>query len=468
MKILFATAEAAPYFKSGGLGDVARALPDELAGRGHDVRIIMPAYDFIARQRLDLEPDGAASVPWPGTTVPVRFLTHQVADGAPAVFVHQPAFFVEGDPYNASLRDPLATGRRFAFFCRAVVRYARSWGADVVQLNDWPTGLVPAFALMDGMDAGTVFAIHNLAYQGNFPPELYYHVGLPRDLMRTENGLEFHGQLSFMKGGLALADQLVTVSPTYAAEIQTPAFGTGFDGLLRFRRRVLHGILNGIDPSAWQPAMDRHIAAAYSAVNLKPKERNRAALLKEGSLDDGGPIFGMVTRLVHQKGVDLLLAALPALMNAGIRLVILGDGGAEYESALARAVATHPGRIATFARFDEALARRIYAGSDFFLMPSLYEPCGLGQMIAQRYGTPPVVRRTGGLADTVEDGRTGFTFDEPAVGPLMEAVSRATAVWQARGWVSLVRRCMRLDWSWARSAQQYEHVYRSATGRLPG
>lgn len=468
MRVLFATAEAAPFFKTGGLGDVARALPDELASRGHDVRVIMPAYDVIARQRLDLDVESTGSVPWPDALVPVRYLTPRDHDRAPTVFVHQPAFFEGGAPYTASLHDPLATGRRFAFFCRAVVRYARAWGADVVHLNDWPTGLVPAWGLLDGLEAGTVFTIHNLAYQGNYPPTLLNQAGLPADLYRTENGVEFHGQVSFMKGGLALADQITTVSPTYAEEIRTPEFGTGLDGLLRFRRRALHGVLNGIDPAAWQPAMDRQIPAGYSAVNLGPKERNRTALLEETGLEDGGPVFGMVTRLAYQKGIDLLLSALPSLLDAGVRLVVLGDGDAQYEHALARAAAHEPGRIATFARFDDALARRIYAGSDFFLMPSLYEPCGLGQMIAQRYGTPPVVRRTGGLADTVEDGRTGFLFEAPRVGDLMDAVGRARRIWRARGWVSLQRRCMRLDWSWARAADRYERIYTCATGRFTG
>ncbi len=458
MKILFAAAEVAPYFKSGGLGDVARALPDELARRGHDVRVIMPAYGTVLRQRNDLEHEAEDLVPWPGTTVPVRFLTHR-GDGAPIVFVHQPAFFAEGEPYAAVGGDPLASGRRFAFFSRAVVRYARLWGADVVHCNDWHTGLVPVFSLLEGLDAGTIFTIHNLGYQGNFPPTLLFQIGLPTELFRAENGVEFFGQVSFMKAALALSDRLTTVSPTYAAEIQTPPYGGGLDGLLRFRRHDLRGILNGIDVTTWHPGNDDRIAAPYSSSNARPKEKSRRALVEEAGLTDGGPILAVVTRLAYQKGIDLLLAALPALLDTGARLVVLGDGDAAYERALARAAATYRGRVASFLRFDDALARRIYAGGDYFLMPSLYEPCGLGQMIAQRYGTPPIVRRTGGLADTVEDGKTGFSFDEPTVGSLVDAVQRANKVWRARGWTTLRRRCMRLDWSWSRSADEYEAVY---------
>ena len=468
MKILFATAEAAPYYRTGGLGDVARALPDRLVAAGHDVRIITPSYGPLDEVPTDALPAEEMLVPWPARSVRVRFLHHENPDGAHAVLVHQPAFFTRGSPYTASFTDPIATGVRFALFCRAIVAYARSWRADIVHTNDWPTGLVPVYGLLDGLDAPTVFTIHNLAYQGSFPPALLYRCGIPRNLMRTENGIEFFGSASFMKAALALSDRLVTVSPTYAAEIRTLEYGAGFDGLLRFRRRVLHGILNGIDTSVWQPATDRAIAATYSVVNVEPRQQNRAALLEETGLEDGGPIFGMVSRLAHQKGIDLLIDALPRLVDAGARVAVIGSGDPASEQALLRASSGWPGRVSVFIGFDDARARRLYAGADFFLMPSRYEPCGLGQMIAQRYGTPPVVRATGGLVDTVEDGKTGFTFADATPEALADAVERAMRSWQARGWVTLQRRCMRLDWSWARSAERYEQVYRLAIGALPG
>lgn len=465
MRILFAAAEAAPYFKAGGLGDVARALPDELARRGHDVRIILPAYGLILRRGLDLAHETDDMVPWPGTTVPVRFLRHTHGDGAPAILVHQSEFFEDGRPYVVNVSDPLALGRRFALFCRAVVRYAKAWNADVVHANDWHTGLVPVYRLLDGLDAATIFTIHNLAYQGNFTPELLGQAGVPGELYRPENGVEFYGSVSFMKAGLALADHVTTVSPTYAREVQTPAYGAGLDGLLRFRKHHFSGILNGIDIDAWQPARDPRITAPYTATRLAGKDRNREALLQETGLEDGGPVVAMITRLVHQKGIDLLLAALPALLEREARLVILGDGDAAYEHALATAAKASPRRIAFAPVFDEALARRIYAGADFFLMPSLYEPCGLGQMIAQRYGTLPIVRATGGLVDTVEDGKTGFAFRDASVSSLLDAWERARTAWRARGWVSMRRRAMRLDWSWGRSAQQYERVYSCMAGK---
>ena len=468
MRILFAASEASPYYKTGGLGDVARALPRELKRKGHDVRLILPAYGTIVRHEIDLKHEADDMIPWPGAPVPVRFLFHPAQNAAPAVLVEQADFFVPGHPYFAWDGDPLATGRRFALFCRAVVRYAALWGADVIHLNDWQTGLVPLFGLLDRLEAATVFSIHNLAYQGTFTPDLMAQVGIPRDLFRIENGVEFHGQVSFMKAALALSDRLTTVSPTYAREIQTFAFGAGLDGLLHFRRRELHGILNGIDTDAWLPSQDSHIPVRYSAGNMKPKEMNRLALLEETGLDDGGPVIAMVSRLAHQKGIDLVLGALPALIDEGARIVVLGDGDAAYERALTRAAAAARGRVALSFRYDDSLARRIYAGSDFLLMPSLYEPCGLSQMIAQRYGTPPIVRRTGGLADTVEDGKTGFAFTEPTVSAMLDACQRAQRVWRGRGWMALRRRCMRTDRSWSRSAELYERVYQCALGRLAG
>jgi len=463
MRILFVTSEAAPYYKTGGLADVSRSLPDALIAAGHEVRILMPLYGAARSAIPDLESDETL-VPWPRGSVRARFVLHRPASGAPALFIDQPAFFEAGKPYEASSHDPLDAGRRFAFFSRAVVRYAQLWKPDVVHLNDWTTGLVPAYGLVDGLEPATVYAIHNLGYQGNFPPVLLDQVGLPIDLLRTENGFEFMGALSFMKSGLALSDRLVTVSPTYAREIQTPAYGGGFDGLLRFRRRVLHGILNGIDTVAWDPARDRHLAINYKPGKLDAKDRNRESLLEESGIDGDGALFAMVGRLVHQKGVDLVLGALPGMLEAGARLLVLGSGERSFERDFARVARARPDRIAVNNGFDETLAHRMYAGADFFLMASRYEPCGLGQMIAQRYGTPPVVRHTGGLVDTVTDGRTGFTFDDASSAAIVDAVRRALAVYKTRGWNALRRRCMRLDSSWARSAALYEDVYRLAVG----
>lgn len=465
MKVLFASAEASPYFKTGGLGDVARALPDALLAMGLDVRIIHPFYREVGPGFESMSAE-EAFVRWPGGEVPVRFLLDEPAHGAPAVLVDQPALFAGGQPYTPTLEDPSHAGIRFAFFSRAVVAYAREWGADVVHLNDWPTGLAPVYGMLDGLGAATVFAIHNLAYQGNFSPMLLGQVGIPEGLFRVENGIEFYGSLSFMKAALALCDRIVTVSPTYAREIQTPEHGAGFDGLLRFRRRVLHGILNGIDRDDWNPATDTTLVANYRAQRSAGKAKNRHALASELGLDGDGPILAMVTRLAHQKGLDIVVAALPDMLRRGARLVVLGDGDAAYARTLAEAAAHEPGHVAFQFGFDDELARRIYAGADFFLMPSRYEPCGLGQMIAQRYGTPPIVRHTGGLVDTVRDGWTGFSFVEPTPAALLDALERALASWRRPAFESLQRRCMRLDWSWDRSAAQYHDIYRLAAGRI--
>lgn len=464
MKILIAAAEAIPYYKTGGLGDVARALPDALHALGHDVRIIHPAYAHLRRRAAELPAERTMRLPWPGSPVNVTFHVDTPDGMAPAVLVRAPEQFETFGPYEVPFGDSLAPGRRFAFFARAITAYARAWGADVLHLNDWQTGLAPVYALIDELDVPTIFAIHNLAYQGNFDRALLPGIGVPPELYRTENGVEFHSQVSFMKAAIALADRLVTVSPSYAREIQTDVFGAGLDGLLRFRRRVLSGILNGINTRVWDPSNDPHLPHGFGPSKLARKDALRAALLGELELEDGGPVVAMVTRLAHQKGVDIVLNELTALLDRGIRLVVLGDGDPMIESALAAAERQRPGRVAAFFRFDDALAHRIYAGADYFLMPSRYEPCGLGQMIAQRYGVPPIARRTGGLRDTIEDGRTGFLFENPTGASMLEAVDRAIASWRQRGWDALRRRCMKLDRSWSGSAQAYVELYNVTMG----
>ncbi len=466
LRILFATPEALPYWKTGGLADVAHALPDTLVERGNDVRVILPYYRTIREGHPSVDEVAEAVIPWPGGGVPVRYLSHAPAVGAPAVFVEHGGFFDTRHPYGTAAEDPVFAGLRYAFFCRAVVEYARSWGAEVVHLNDWQTGLVPVYALLDGMPGATVFAIHNLAYQGNFPPAILDAIGIPQSFLRQENGLEFWGNASFMKAGVALSDRLVTVSPTYAREIQTHDGGAGFDGLLRFRHRVLHGILNGIDRQLWNPMTDKALPVRFDGRTIEAKDTNRSALLRELRLEDRGPLVAIVTRLAYQKGVDLVLEALPRILELGFELAVVGNGDLAYEAALADAAAAHPGRVAVHIGFNDALARRLYGGADFFLMPSRYEPCGLGQMIAQRYGTPPVVRHTGGLVDTVQHGSTGFCFDDATPQALVRVLQRAVRAWRSQRWNTLRRRCMGLDWSWERSAARYEGVYRLAVGQL--
>ena len=464
MKILFASAEALPYFKTGGLADVARALPNALVARGHDVRVLIPGYRFIvgsdcASNQTEL------TVPWPTAKLRVSIELHDEQPGTAATaFVRTPGFFDTDQPYDPVPGDPLGLARRFALFCRAIIAYANHWGADVIHLNEWQTGFVPAYAQVDALAAATVFVIHNLAYQGNFPPPALSEIGIPALLYRTENGVEFHGQASFIKGGISLADRLVTVSATYAREIQTPGYGNGLDGLLTFRRRLLHGVVNGIDTTTWDPATDPLLPVGYDASGIDGKQASRAALLARTGVDGNGPILGVVSRLAYQKGVDLLLGAMTELLHAGCRVVVLGHGEPAFEHAIAAFAHSAPTRVAFQVGFDEPLAHLIYAGADFFVMPSLYEPCGLGQMIAQRYGTPPIARRTGGLNDTITDEVTGFLFTEPSARALVEAVRRALGRWQQPGWRALQLQCMAEDHSWIRPAAEYERIYKLALG----
>ena len=313
-RILFASSEALPYFKSGGLADVARSLPDALTRRGHEVRIIHPAYGSLRRGGMRLMKDADISVPWTGGPMVLHTLLHRPRGRAPAVLLDHPVFSTSTSPYEDA--DINATARRFALFSRAVLHYAREWRADVIHLNDWQTGLVPAYALVDDIHIPTVFSIHNLAYQGIFAPAILDEIDLPPTLFRIENGLEFYGNVCYLKGGLALAYRLTTVSPTYAREIQTPDYGAGFDGLLRFRSHDMVGILNGIDLELWNPARDEALARSYDADSLHVKDELRMQLLNEHGLDAARPLLVVVSRLAHQKGIDLVLGAMPELLDA--------------------------------------------------------------------------------------------------------------------------------------------------------
>jgi starch synthase len=459
MKILVVASEALPYHKSGGLADVARSLPDALVARGHDVRIIHPLYSTIPRARFRLKRDERLTVPWVGGDISLDVWLHERRATATGVLLGHPAFTVNGSPYEDY--DPHVTARRFALFSRAALHYARRWGADVVHLNDWQTGPLPAYALVDDVPMPTIFSIHNFAYQGLFARSILDEVGLPRELFRTENGLEFYGNVSFLKGGIALANRISTVSPSYAREIQTPEFGAGLDGLLRFRSHVLSGILNGIDLKSWNPATDKALPRRYDARSITTKDEIRAELVRDAGLDPDRPLLAIISRLAHQKGIDLVLTALPALLESGVNLCILGDGDVALESHFHQLARRLPDRLAAVLGFDDQLARRLYAGADFFLMPSPYEPCGLGQMIAQRYGTPPIVRATGGLRDTVRDGETGFCFAHASAHDLIGGVQRALGNWRGPDWNPMRERCMGLDWSWGASAMRYEDLYHS-------
>jgi starch synthase len=475
LRILFAAAEVAPFARTGGLGDVANALPRALAALGHDVRVILPKHRGVEVQSGPLEVAvPRVAVPIGDRTAEGTLLEGRLDGGVPVYFVAHDGYYDRPALYGE--RDDC---ERYVFFCRSALAAlpALGWAPHVVHVNDWQTGLVPVYLETLYRDApwyadiASVLTIHNLAYQGVFWHYDMPLTGLGWDLF-TPAGLEFYGHLSFLKGGLVFSDLLTTVSPGYAREIQTPEFGERMDGILRERSADLTGILNGLDGRAWNPATDPVIPRRYDRADPSGKAACAAALREELGLrcrDGRAPLVGVVGRLAEQKGIDLIAEAVPALLEAGGQLAILGAGDAPYEALAVELARANPGAVAVRVGFDDRLARRIYAGADVFLMPSRYEPCGLGQLIALRYGTVPVVRRTGGLADTVRPWRpetgegTGFVFDEATGAACGAALAEAlTTHGDAAAWRRLVQNGMAADFSWEVAADAYVTCYRRA------
>lgn len=482
MRILFVASEVSPLMKTGGLGDAVAGLAAALHRRGHDVRVLMPAYaDTLARSAAVTE---VTSYTPPPELQNSRLLALSPgAEEVPVWLLDAPGFSDRpGNPYTDDSGRPVTDNHlRFGALCRAAVAIAGGralpgWQAELIHCHDWHAGLVPVYAMLERVPAATVFTVHNLGYHGRFPAAALQQLGLPPWLWHY-SALEYHGDLSFIKGGLCFADQLTTVSPGYAGEILTPEYGEGLDGVLRARRDRLTGIVNGLDTVTWDPERDPCLDHHYSSARLAGKERCRQALCREFGLEEGqAPLIAMVGRLTAQKGVDILLDALPSLMDEPLRLIVLGSGEHRYEQALREAALSRPGRMAVHMGYDEPLAHRLIAGTDMVLMPSRFEPCGLVQLQALRYGTVPVVRRTGGLADTVVDATTatvkagsasGFCFEQASPGALVAGVRRAMNLYCDRdAWNALQRRGMEQDFSWTDSAGRYEHLYqRLVTGK---
>jgi starch synthase len=481
MRVLHCAAELYPWVKTGGLGDVMAALPSALAALGTEVRLVLPGFTPF----LDaFKPAEIARLHTPFAAERIRIALAPLPDSAVAVYlVDHPAFYDRpGTPYQASDGgDWPDNHRRFALLGWAAAALAQgadpAWRPDLLHCHDWHAGLAPAYLRAQNAAVPSVFTVHNLAYQGFFPAQFFADLALPPGFFATD-GVEFYGGLAFIKAGLFYADRLTTVSPTYAREIQTPALGMGLDGLLRSRADDLIGILNGVDPAVWSPENDRYLPAPYSAEadDLADKTEATAALARYFDLDpdQSGPLFGAVTRLTPQKGLDLLLAALPGLVAAGGRLVLLGSGDAALEAGFRAAAASHRGRVGIEIGYDEGLSHLIIGGSDSILAPSRFEPCGLTQLYALRYGSPPVVRRTGGLADTVVDATaasladgtaTGFVFDDETPEALLAAARRAIALYGDReAWRRLMRRGMTRDFSWTAAARRYQSLYRELLG----
>ena len=457
MRVLFVTPECAPLTKTGGLGDVAAALPAALRAQGNDVRVLLPRY-------REIDASGAEE----RARMRLLGMEARLLEKSDCLLVEQPELYDrDGGPYqDAAGADWADNALRFGVLSRAAALLASSasplaWRPEILHCNDWPTALAPVYLHFEPLRAGAVMTVHNLAYQGLFDAALLERLELPPATFAIE-GLEFYGRLSFLKGGLVYSDAISTVSPTYAREIQTEEFGCGLEGVLRERRGVLRGILNGIDGELWNPMTDAHLAERYSWTSLERKAPNKAALQRRLNLveEPATPLLGVVSRFAHQKGIDLLAGAVDELVQLGAQLCVLGRGERDYEAALAAAAARHPGRVACAVGFNEELAHLIEAGADMFLMPSRYEPCGLNQMYSQRYGTPPVARATGGLVDTIADGETGFLFEPAESAALVAAVKRALGVYaDTRRWRELQRRAMTRDFSWAAPARQYADLY---------
>ncbi|MCG8508342.1 MAG: glycogen synthase GlgA [Rhodospirillales bacterium] len=474
MKLLFTVSEMYPVVKTGGLGDVAGALPLALSRLGADVRVLLPAYRSVLQQvesREDFQsfgdPLGAGEVSLSQARVAGMEMPVWLVD-CPELFDRP------GGPYlDESGQDWPDNHLRYATLCRAAAMICDAgtllgWQPDVLHAHDWQAGLAPAYlALRGGRRPASVFSIHNMAFAGIFPAETLEQVGLPPDCLSIY-GVEYHQKLSFLKAGIRYADRLTTVSPTHAREIMIPEFGFGFEGILASRRRDLLGILNGIDDQIWNPRTDHLIAECYDARSLSKKAANKKALQKRYGLPrkPEAPLLGVVSRFTSQKGIDLVVETLPDIVKLGGQLVVLGSGEAELEKRLSAAAKSHSKQVAVTVGYDEDLSHLIQAGCDLFLVPSRFEPCGLTQMYALRYGTLPIVRRTGGLADTVvdagdPDGGTGFVFDEASAASLRHALTRAFQTYKRPAlWRDLQRRAMRADFSWKTAAKEYLSLYR--------
>lgn len=478
LHIVTVSSEVHPFAKTGGLADVAGALPRALARLGHQNTVILPAYKIIDRRKFNVTETGqtmTCSIEDAGHRINILKSDH--LPGITVFLLDHPAFSDRPELYGTAAGDYPDNAFRFALFCRAAVELIDTLAQppDVVHCHDWQTGLIPALVECHPdrkqfwERVTTVFTIHNLAYQGVFPKEQYKLTGLPEKYFKMD-GLEFYGQVNYLKGGIFFSDRLTTVSPTYAGEILTPEQGFQLDGALKARKNILTGIINGIDYSEWDPATDKYLTLNYDQARIANKSTLKRILYKKLGLVHSGnrPLLSMVTRLAGQKGCDLVLEAVDELVELGCDLAVLGTGEQRYHDAFERKKRLYPQNFGLSLSFDPGLSHLIYAGSDMFLMPSLYEPCGLGQMIALRYGSIPVARRTGGLADTIVDyepsfsDSNGFLFDGFNSPELVLAVKRALQVYRKKEvWSLLTRQAMSGDFSWDRSALRYQELYYS-------
>ena len=484
MRILLAASEVAPFAKTGGLADVAGALPKALTKLGHDVRVVLPKYRVVDATKFHLHRIlKELPVPVAGRTEPA-IIWEGAIGSAPVYFVQNDPYFDREALYQTKEGDYPDNAERFAFFSRAVLELPRTlqFAPDIYHCNDWQTGLVPTYLRTtlrgpSGVhDAGVLFTVHNLGYQGLFPPEALVSASLGQELF-TPFGVEFYGKVNFLKAGLVYSELINTVSRKYSEEIQTEEFGCGLEGVLRARARDVYGILNGIDYDEWHPTRDAHTVAKFSREDLAGKRACKADLQRAFSLPvrPEVPVLAVISRLTPQKGMDMVAEVLDAILALDAQLVLLGTGDEELHEAFEAAKQRHPSRVGLKLGFDVALSHKIEAGGDMFLMPSLYEPCGLNQMYSLAYGTVPVVRATGGLDDTIQPfdpttGQgTGFKFDEAAAEALLKTLRGAIALFrQPQHWHRLMLNGMACDFSWDRSALEYQALYQQIVERRGG
>ncbi|MGB9715951.1 MAG: glycogen synthase GlgA [Thermodesulfovibrionales bacterium] len=478
MKILIASPEAVPYAKTGGLADVAGSLIKEYRKMKKEAYLILPLYRRVKKSDISLKDTNLKiKIPVGDRQVEGRIFNHPPS----TYLISCDEFFDREELYGTPLGDFSDNASRFIFFSRGVLETCRklNFKPDVIHCNDWQTSLIPIYLkrLYKGdnffRNTATLLTIHNLGYQGLFPASELPLTGLGWDIFNPE-GIEFYGKINFLKAGLMFSDILTTVSVSYAKEILSKDFGFGLEGVLMKREKDLYGVLNGIDYDEWDPSRDTYIPKNFSSDNIQGKAECKKNLVKEMSLDTTGrPLFGMVGRLSAQKGIKLLLQSLERLISSGINIVVLGKGDEEFQVRLLEAGKNYKGRVYVYIGFEEYLAHKIYAGSDFFLIPSKYEPCGLGQLISMRYGSIPVGRSTGGLADTIQDfdpltsKGTGFLFFDYTPYALHDAVKRALCVYTDKGKLRKLKlNAMKMDFSWRKSAERYIELYKLAIKKI--
>ena len=485
MKTAFVASEVVPFAKTGGLADVSGALPKELSKLGTDIKIFMPKYDVIDELKNNLSYNwnvGEFFVEVNGREHPVHLFSGFLPNSKVEVyFIDSPHYFHRDKLYTNQVDED----ERFILFSKAALESMKklNWTPDVIHCNDWQTGLIPYYIKEnykeDFANTASIFTIHNIGYQGVFPKETLISAELKPEFFYPMGPLEFYDKISFLKIGIVYSDLISTVSPTYAKEILTEEYGAGMDGILRSRKDDLYGILNGVDYNIWSPEKDHLIERQYSLANLENKNVNKRKLLEKMGLPfrEKTPVIGIISRLVSQKGFDLIAEIFEDLMKIDLQAVLLGSGEDEYEEMFEAAAKKHPKKIAAYIGFNNELSHMIEAGADMFLMPSQYEPCGLNQIYSLKYGTVPIVRKTGGLADTVKDwdenikdeSGNGFAFEDYSSAELLSTITRAVSFFADKKiWTKIVENGMNSDFSWKRSAENYLDVYNNALYKKNG